>query len=119
MAICVAKIAAVAVSKRPTTATRPVSFSMATSSMSLVVASGLDCLGPGIGLDGGAVSAGRRRGRIRAFVCDPALRGPIVARVLVIVRSQPLAGLHDSEHAPHLDWPELAEARHHPPRVLG
>src|SRR5262245_65171266 len=43
----------------------------------------------------------------------------VVARVLVIVRCQPFAYLHDGEHAAHLDRPELAEARHHRQLVVG
>src|SRR6516162_437989 len=43
----------------------------------------------------------------------------VVARVLVIVRCQAFAYLHDREHATHLDRPELAEARHHRQRVVG
>src|SRR5262249_34898047 len=118
IAICVARIAGVAVSKRPTAATRPVSFGMATSSMSLVVASRLDCLGPGIGLGGGAVSAGRWGGCGFDLVRDRALRVLVVARILVIVGRKAFADLHQRKHAAHLDGPELPEARHHRQGVL-
>src|SRR5262249_61543250 len=91
---------------------------MATSSMSLVIASGLDGLGAGIGLGGGAVLWRRWRGCACDLICDRALRGLVVARILVIVGRKAFAGLHQRGHSAHLDGPELPEARPHQPRVL-
>src|SRR5262245_49925157 len=74
--------------------------------MSLMVASRLDCLGPGaLGWGGRAVSLRRGRGRVRDFVRDRALRVLVLARILVIVSRKAFADLHQREHAAHLDRP--------------
>src|SRR6516162_5817109 len=120
IATSVARIAALAASRMLTAAMMPLYFSILTApSVSLVVISRPDCLGTSFRLGGGAASLRSRCGGACDLVSDRARRMAVVARVLVVVRCQPFANFHDGEHAAHLNWSELAEARHHRQRVLG
>src|SRR5215831_13543722 len=53
------------------------------------------------------------------FVGDGPVGMPVPAGILVVVWLEPLADLHDREHAAHLDRSELAESGYHRQRVIG
>src|SRR5262249_43864880 len=80
----------------------------------------LDILGSGLR----ALLRFGRRTRSRPLVTLPfigngAVGMPVPAGVLVVVRLQSLAHLHDRKHAAHLHRAELPEAGHHWQRVIG